>query len=275
MKARTDIHRPSAINPSEYTSVGWDYHGGNHDMLKAAAGERKRFREQTEKMGWTWSKHEHGGSCYVCGAWASYLVIFLHEPTKTLIMTGEDCAYKMGLGRDAFKAMRRTLERKAGKEKARTLCRDEYGIDIEAEKDVEGTSHIMADLWDKLVRYGSLSEKQVALAKKLVRERTERATRKADREARKAAAPAVPEGRITIRGIVKAIKERESQWGITWKMVVEHTSGWVVWGTIPSSLEVRRGDEVEFTATIERSDRDDKFGFFKRPVKARVLAAAA
>lgn len=32
------------------------------------------------------------------------------------------------------------------------------------------------------------------------------------------------------------------------------------------------GDEVEFTATIKRSDRDPKFGFYSRPSKARKVA---
>jgi hypothetical protein len=56
------------------------------------------------------------------------------------------------------------------------------------------------------------------------------------------------------------------------KMVVKVEQGWAVWGSVPEAIaiEVEVGDTVTFTATVTRSDRDPKFGFFKRPTKAAI-----
>lgn len=61
-------------------------------------------------------------------------------------------------------------------------------------------------------------------------------------------------------------------------MLVQHETGYKLWGTVPSDLLSNgglKGAAVEFTARVQRSDKDEKFGFFSRPTKARVLAAAA
>ena len=52
-------------------------------------------------------------------------------------------------------------------------------------------------------------------------------------------------------------------------MLVKDDSGFKVFGTVPSSISrVSKGDVVEFTATLEPSKDDPKFGFYKRPSKA-------
>lgn len=57
-------------------------------------------------------------------------------------------------------------------------------------------------------------------------------------------------------------------------MLVQDDRGFKVWGSVPSSIsEAGTGDRVTFSATIEASDKED-FGFFKRPTKAQILAAA-
>jgi hypothetical protein len=49
-----------------------------------------------------------------------------------------------------------------------------------------------------------------------------------------------------------------------------------VWGTVPASIDnVQRGALVEFTATVQVSDNDPKFGFFKRPSKAKICGVPA
>ena len=48
-----------------------------------------------------------------------------------------------------------------------------------------------------------------------------------------------------------------------------------VWGSVPASLEdAERESRITFTATVTASDRDAKFGFFKRPTKAQVIEIA-
>lgn len=101
------------------------------------------------------------------------------------------------------------------------------------------------------------------------------AAQRAAEQAKLDAAEPCPTGRIAITGQILGIKLQEGYYGNTWKMLVEDDRGFKVWGTIPSNLNVGRGDRVTFTAAIEPSKDDDKFGFFKRPTKAAHLEEAA
>jgi hypothetical protein len=83
----------------------------------------------------------------------------------------------------------------------------------------------------------------------------------------------VAEGRQVITGLVLALKWQSSQYGDTLKMLVQDDRGFRVWGSVPSSLEVNREERVQFTATVQQSDKDPKFGFFKRPTKAVNLSS--
>lgn len=115
----------------------------------------------------------------------------------------------------------------------------------------------------------------------------------AEREAHKGENPVV-EGRIEIHGTIISTKEDDGMYGTTYKMLVEDERGFRVFGSIPQSFwdEVAflgsyrksawgetdgvmtklKGMEVRFTATVEKSDKDESFGFFKRPTKASVVA---
>jgi len=131
---RTDIHAPSRINPAEYFCIGWEYLGQCSDPFEAIAyaEERKRIREHMQDNGWTWSHHEHGGTCGICGASAMYLAIFVHKPTGRVIRVGETCANKMELAdKGMFKTAHHALE--IGREYAtgRKRCQQalgEYGL---------------------------------------------------------------------------------------------------------------------------------------------------
>jgi hypothetical protein len=94
------------------------------------------------------------------------------------------------------------------------------------------------------------------------------AAAKAVEEAEYESAEPCPTGRVAITGDVLATKLQEGFYGDTWKMLVKDDRGFKVWGSIPSSLDVIRGDRVSFMAAVEPSEDDEKFGFFKRPTKA-------
>ena len=102
---------------------------------------------------------------------------------------------------------------------------------------------------------------------------------KAEREARDAAhqnGEDAPEGRVEITGTVLCFKWQESDYGDVLKMLVQDDRGFRVWGSVPKSLDdAERDSRITFTAAITRSDRDPKFGFFKRPTKAAVICEAA
>ena len=101
---------------------------------------------------------------------------------------------------------------------------------------------------------------------------------KAQREEREAARRPVITGKaIQIEGEVISKKEHFSYYGhreqMTYKMVVRDDRGFKVWGSVPSALDIAKGDRVRFIADIDASDREDSFdfGFFKRPRKAELV----
>lgn len=103
----------------------------------------------------------------------------------------------------------------------------------------------------------------------------QREAERAKRDAVHQAGEDAPEGRVVITGTVLAFKWQESLYGDTLKMLVQDDRGFRVWGSVPSSLDdAERESRVTFTATVTASDKDAKFGFFKRPTKAAVIDEA-
>src|SRR5665213_1689287 len=284
MTIRTDIHRPSAITPEHYDFVAFDYRGGS-DL-----GAILQLREQREiiaahqaRTGGKWSQHEHGGSCYVCGAGALYLAVWHNRVANEYIKTGEDCARKMDMSHpdsNAFRAaIQNAREAVAGKKKAQAVLAEAgltraweiYSVEAqiagETRKYEENT---ITNIVGKLISYGSISDKQIGFIKILFEKidtRPERdaayAAKKADEAAVTAAAPDVPTGRIIITRRVLGVKTQESAWADVTKLLVQDLTGFKVWGTIFDN--VKKGDLVTFTATVEPSNDDKKFGFYKRP----------
>jgi len=88
----------------------------------------------------------------------------------------------------------------------------------------------------------------------------------------------VIEGRIEICGRVVSTKWVENNFsyhgGSVLKIVVRDNRGFKVWGTCPSAIasDVEKGTKVTFTATVTKSDKDEDFGFFKRPTCKKVAA---
>jgi len=283
---RKDLHRPSTIQPQEYDYVSCDYLGGGVDAL-AFYSDRMAFRVHRERTGGRWSDHEHGGSCHVCGAHAMYVARFHHRPTNVYIQTGMDCAQKMDMGdATAFRSFKKRIAegRKTfkGKAKAQELLAERqlstawtiYTATYDAPLPRE--ENIITDIVSKVVRYGSISDKQANFVGKLLNDISTRAQRTAQRAAEQAAAQPVPvsDQRQTIRGEVVSTKVVDGFRGPVTKMLVRHADGWKVWGTVPAGLTVERGDEVEFAAKIEPSRDDPKFGFFSRPTQARKIGPA-
>jgi hypothetical protein len=100
----------------------------------------------------------------------------------------------------------------------------------------------------------------------------QRDAERAERDAAHEAGEDAPEGRVVITGTVLAFKVQESMYGDVLKMLVQDDRGFRVWGSVPSSLDdAERESRITFTATVTASDKDAKFGFFKRPAKAAVI----
>ena len=139
---------------------------------------------------------------------------------------------------------------------------------------------VVVDIVGKLIKYGSISEAQCGYLRKLLYQIEHRAEIQAKREAEQAAALPVPEieDRVLFKGKVLSIKDTRNTYGDypAVKALVQHVDGWKLWGNLPSNLwdKVSRDSEVEFMATIKRSDKDPKFGFWSRPTNGRVVNPA-
>ena len=127
-----------------------------------------------------------------------------------------------------------------------------------------------------VVLAGVTDSKRMGLLVSLARaydKHLEHAERKAEREQERANEVRVPcpIGRVTVVGKVVSVDSKDTDFGTRYVMTVRDDSGFTVWGSQPSALDPSVGDRIEFTASIERSDRDECFGFYKRPSKARIL----
>lgn len=222
MKTRNDIHRPSVINPADYEFVSFQCRIDGIEDVYANQVNQARLQAHLAETGGRFSNHDHGGSCHVCGAHAVYLATFYHAATNSYIQTGSDCAEKMHLAIDgdfdAFKtAMRDAREAKAGKAKARAFLAEaglEAAWDIfQQDSGFSREAHTIRDIVGKLIRYGSISDRQTAFLRTLV-DQIERADEiEAQRKAEREAAEDCPEGRTEVTGQVLKAEYRDSGYG--------------------------------------------------------------
>lgn len=144
-----------------------------------------------------------------------------------------------------------------------------------------GTDSFLGAMAEAVAEWGHLSEKQEAAVRKIMADSKEReASRAAARDAEHAAAAPCPSGRTQITGTIISTDLRENAFGTQWKMLVRDDSGFKVWGSIPEKLfelcadgdlwphgRDLKGKQITFHAAVEVSEKDSKFGFFKRPTK--------
>lgn len=285
--ARTDIHRPSAIVPENYEYVAtFVFDDFDNWFLQ---NERKMFEQHREKTGGKFSTHNHKGNCGICGAHCKHYAIFFHVPTNAYIKTGLDCAEKISSDlEDVFKRARNELEAaeksksgkmlawvKLGEAGIRELVETVFDEKLKSKFPMVRGSAIAQDIINKLVQYGSLSDKQYAFLAKLcndIPKEEELARKRAEIDA---ARPEAPEGRVVVKGQVLSVKFNDDSMFPAWKMTVQHVDGWMVYCSVPASLdEAKRGDEVEFTVTLKRSEDKPYMAFGSRPTKGAVTKAA-
>lgn len=269
---RTDIHKPSAITPEDYNFVAIHFDPlaaeevGGHWLL---AENQRIIRQHRKRTGGKFATHEHGGTCMVCGAHASFLACFHHEKTNEYILVGETCTSNLHIGAiDSFrrcrKAVKSARELKAGKAKAIMLLA-EKGIERAFEKFESDKLSQVGQIVSTVVKLGRLSDKQAEFIKALLHREDNAKALAETRAKEKALAKDCPEGRIEIKGEVLSKKLVSSQFGDVLKMLVKASDGWTVWGTVPSGLDIERGSQVHIRATVKRAENDPKHGFFSRP----------
>ena len=277
MAQRTDIHRPSApgFDPEAYELRGvFDWHPEDGDFRDFF----KYLKPALLADGYRLAPHASISQCGHCGSFIRYAAVMAHAPSMEYIVVGEDCLANRFEALTASEFQR--LRKDATLNRQRSKLADQRSTFIEANPVIGGIpAHLeefgyndfLADINRRFQKYANLSEKQVAAVQSSIERDVEWAARRAKDTAEAALAPDVSEGKQAIKGEVVSVKWQDSDFGSTMKMVVRVEQGWKVWGTVPRAIDVKVGDTVTFTATVTRSDRDPKFGFFKRPTKAAVI----
>jgi len=305
---RTDVHRPSVINPTEYEFVAFEY--VPVDDIGAAMflqAQREIIREHQSKTRGNYASVNTTGNCMVCGSVnAIYTVLFYHAPTNSYVRMGNDCAQKCDIAFsngdfDAFKKrVGDARDAVAGKRKAEahltdrgyaqawslytiwtTPCqcglRDSHGDDngtfcICPSSKFQYEERTIVDMIGKFVQYGNLTDKQFDFIGSLLNKINHREEIARQRSAEKEAAAPCPSGRLVIEGVIVSVKETDTPYGWVTKILVKHDSGFTVYGSRPSASNAGRGERVKFTATVKISDTDPKFGFFSRPTGMSVIS---
>jgi ribosomal protein L9 len=292
---RTDPHRPGTIDPTDYTYV----------LSYMTPGEEPFDQYNMEGVrdlceGINWGQNEggtamfgHVGKCGVCGSRFRAGDVWRHEPTGDLVHLGHDCADKYNLvanrwdfdaAWESIKARRELIKkctRRAREKEARTRQVDEFLASKPGLAEALQEDHsILSDMGNKLRMWGSLSDKQVAFAMKLAHELQEKRENKPVEEKHVTA----PVGRQKIVGHVVGKRTDETQWGPSTKILVKVETpegSWLTWGSTFDCADgkgdfiynLQRGDQVEFTATVQ-SGKEPHFCFFKRPSKGRMVKRA-
>lgn len=278
---RTDIHRPSTLVTEDYAYlVAADLNPRPEDMYPLDPEESAAISAALDARGDKYPQCDH------CGARNVRYVAFLrHNPTGDVIMVGWQCLEnRFQRASTDFQELRQRAELIRQSQRIRHAVAaflakypDLAVLDQKQLPPVLAWNSFLVDLSRKLREYGDLSEKQVCAARRSIAEapakQAEYLAKVAAREAAEAAAAPVPTGRVTVVGEAISFKEVESQFGVTSKMLVRDDRGFKVFGTVPANIygTVERGSRVTFTATLEPSRDDPKFGFYSRPSKAAVL----
>lgn len=255
---RTDIHRPSAINPEDYEFVAVKYIGNSERGEETTIGSRQIIAQHILRTGGRYSGHEHGGTCHVCGANALYLAVWYHEKTNTYICTGEECADKMDLLGADFQAVRKQVKRdkayRTGRAKAERVLTERNMQDVwaiysaTARDDFQFEERTIADIVSKLVQYGDLSEKQWAFVEKLVTQISERGQKKAKRDALHAQDASISQHvgnvgeRITIEGTVFFRASFDGVYGTTYITGIRDAAG---------NVYIQKGAPLKRTSTYK------------------------
>ena len=281
MNTRTDVHALSSVHfdPQAYRFVGCWVNGN--------ARLNDNVKEKLEELGNLGYRLGNGSAyqCGHCGARLKYSAVLVRDDFRQYIHVGETCLDNRftALTRAEFQRLRKT--EKLNRERERLADkRDAYLSKHPEFKNLsESDNYTLQDLWRSMMRFGSLTEKQEALARKIIDQTAKRAERQAQWEAEKqakiVAGVRAKSGKVSVQGSVTSVKYDDT-WG-QWKMRVVTDEGWSVWSTIPAAIVDGVLDEtdtlipdttVRFTAMLRVCDDDPTFAFASRPNRASVIS---
>jgi hypothetical protein len=274
---RDDIHSPSNFDPAEYVYVGaFDSGILDEQISYDQAADRARLMMLLTTDGFPNGNWNTRGTCDHCGANFRYVTVWAHMDGE-YIAVGTVCAEeRFDLPNRVSFDIKRLKAQAASAAKLRQA--DDFIAAHGLAEVIEVDHYITRDILGKLRKYGSISEAQVNLLRKLHREAAERAGAAARRE--EETKVAAPLGRTEYEGVVIKLAEKYSDFdGSTyWKMTVKVTDEilggvYFVHVTKPSKLQIRTGETVRMTATLSHGN-DSHFAFGKRPSGAQKIDVA-
>ena len=297
MTKRTDPHHENVLRPEDYQvqeylytklpPLGFDLSAAGLAHFKAELDEFRATMKRVNDLLAEKGEMIHGGwsSCDHCGAHYHHGVLLKHIPTGHYITVGWQCGeQRFEMGNAAFQ--RKRIEKVMKAIRARRGRFSKLRRFVEENPDVRLLSqyrevNFFNSLRTQLMERCTLSEKQVACIPEAVERQEKWKAERIERDARMPEASPVIEGRIEVKGEVLSVKLQHGDYGSQYKWLVIDDRGFKVWGTVPSSIfdaidndTNLRGQRVSFTAAVTKSDRDENFGFYKRPTKATLEVTA-
>lgn len=302
---RTDTHRPTAVEPTEYTFIdafdmgNWEgnqdphYFGREVDRLEA---QGYRVAEHLDSQRWA-------GRCGTCGQRGlTYIALMLHRTTGEFMVVGSTCisstfeAARLGLDAKQAAAAQARKEAKLLKAFNEAVAAEPVLASavakLEELRALEGfewrkNAHTLQSIVRKCRQYGNgLTEGQTGFVAKLMTWIDEDIRRAAEWEAERAAERAVaadaPTGRVVVTGEIVSAKWHDNGFDTVLKITVVSDEGYRVWCSIPSDLKYTgdmyarpedvKGKRVQMTVTLKPSEDDVKFAFGTRAAKAKFVA---
>lgn len=288
----TRIHSYGNIVPADYDLVLTFEDLAQFDDFGGVTGSHI-LRDMTDRLVAARSSDKFEGEpgvCCVCGGYRHKSgAIFRHNPTGALVEMGWQCAEKVDLEADRtalsrFRAARKELTlaflARADRRARLRLFVAEHATDGLLD-DLRVDHPIIKSIRRQASSERGLSPRQVEVVRKIANESRNVSDAKPS--------ISVPEfsGRVEITGRILSIKTIDSDYGPQDKMLVEvdgEGGSFKLYGTAPAKLydeserlglatpyfTTLRGMTVSFVAKVERSRKDETFGFFSRPTKVRV-----
>lgn len=282
---RTDVHSPANFKPENYEFV--DAFDNSPEPGSALQGEADFVNDLINKVAAGGGRYANCSQCDHCGARIRYVGVFRHTPTGNHIAVGQVCtANRFPLSNIKFDQLRKQAQLDREAQRLLTAWNDyraEHSGAVDWAKLDSSTNHFIVDVLSKGRQYGNLSDRQLEAIVKAY-----------DRDNAPEAPPEIKgtiiEGRQIIEGTVVSCREKDSDFGPTWKITVKDDENRCYWGTLPKNLnivdfsktylqangatsdpQIHLNVRVRFTAAVTRSDRDRAFGFYKRPTKASIV----
>jgi len=249
-----------------YDHIDGTYAGEVHDPLDSS------YIEELESNGYNCDQCTH------CGTHLKHGSVYRHTSGE-LVVIGPTCVNRLQF-ESASEIQAEHIFNRLRLARLRSLMKRNWRWKIVGEFLIENEqkNHIIGDMLNKLNKYFSLSRRQIAFARKLVRQADEREAREAEREAKLANTPDWQDGREEIEGKVLSCKFKDSDFGGSYKLLIELEDGRRCWGSAPQKY-LDAVDEnqlsspiIRIKATFSASNDDKKFAFYKRPTFVSVTS---